>query len=145
MLLPTTNLMPAPAYLRAPVPAMVAPAYLDGSLAGDIGFDPLCLTALARRGPDSILDGTLSTEDRQAQMLKMPAEEQRLSVAWMREAEVKHGRLAMLAAAGWPLAELLNSGSLYTSGGRAPSLFNGGLFDGPLGPFLFLATGGERS
>ena len=27
---------------------------------------------------------------------------------FMREAEVKHGRLAMLAAAGWPLSELLD-------------------------------------
>ena len=26
----------------------------------------------------------------------------------MREAEVKHARLAMLAAAGWPLSELLD-------------------------------------
>ena len=27
---------------------------------------------------------------------------------WMREAEVKHSRLAMLAAAGWPISELLD-------------------------------------
>ena len=27
---------------------------------------------------------------------------------FMREAEVKHARLAMLAAAGWPLSELLD-------------------------------------
>ena len=26
----------------------------------------------------------------------------------MREAEIKHARLAMVAAAGWPLAELFN-------------------------------------
>ena len=29
-------------------------------------------------------------------------------VMWMREAEVKHSRLAMLAAAGWPISELLD-------------------------------------
>ena len=36
---------------------------------------------------------------------------------FMREAEVKHARLAMLAAAGWPLSELLD-GPLST---RYPS------------------------
>jgi hypothetical protein len=29
---------------------------------------------------------------------------------WMREAEIKHCRLAMLAAAGWPLSELWHKG-----------------------------------
>merc|ERR1740138_1965535 len=57
-----------------------------------------------------------------------------------REAEVKHGRLAMLAAVGWPMAELLHpklSSSLDMPnllatgggelGGLAPSVLNGGL------------------
>lgn len=46
----------------------------------------------------------------------------------------------MLAVVGWPLAELINAGSLGTTGGRAPSLFNGGLGDGPIGPFLLAAA-----
>ena len=53
----------------------------------------------------------------------------------MREAEVKHGRLAMLAAAGWPLSELWHKElagvfgfpSILANGDRAPSLLNGGL------------------
>jgi hypothetical protein len=53
----------------------------------------------------------------------------------MREAEIKHGRLAMLAAVGWPLAELfdkpiaqqLGLPSLLTSSGESPSVLNGGL------------------
>jgi hypothetical protein len=53
----------------------------------------------------------------------------------MREAEVKHCRLAMLAVIGWPLAELLdkpiadsaNLPTLLTKTGEAPSLLNGGL------------------
>merc|ERR1719238_272910 len=45
----------------------------------------------------------------------------------MREAEVKHARLAMLAAFGWPGSEVLNFGNLLTGDGRAPSLLNGGL------------------
>ena len=53
----------------------------------------------------------------------------------MREAEIKHGRLAMLAAVGWPIAELfdkkiaaaLGLPSALTSTGESPSLLNGGL------------------
>jgi hypothetical protein len=53
----------------------------------------------------------------------------------MREAEIKHSRLAMLAVVGWPIAELLDkpiadaSGlpSLLTKSGSSPSLLNGGL------------------
>jgi hypothetical protein len=78
---------------------------LDGSLAGDVGFDPL---GFAKNSAD---------------LMKF------------REAEVKHARLAMLAAAGWPISELLDSKLANTlgldpivqSGDRAPSIFNGGL------------------
>merc|ERR1719263_1686406 len=55
-------------------------------------------------------------------------------LAFYREAEVKHARLAMLAAAGWPLAEKLNGPLSSMIGadsilqdGRAPSILNGGL------------------
>merc|ERR1719440_2759713 len=48
-------------------------------------------------------------------------------LAFYREAEVKHARLAMLAAFGWPVSELTNFGNLLTGDGRAPSLLNGGL------------------
>ena len=82
-----------------------APLMLDGTLAGDVGFDPL---GFARS---------------------------KSSLYWMREAEIKHARLAMLAAVGWPISELWHKEiagafgleSILQSGGRAPSLFNGGL------------------
>merc|ERR1711939_508973 len=45
----------------------------------------------------------------------------------MGEAEVKHARLAMLAAFGWPVSEVTNFGNLLNGDGRAPSLLNGGL------------------
>jgi light-harvesting complex II chlorophyll a/b binding protein 4 len=56
-----------------------------------------------------------------------------------REAEIKHGRLAMLAAAGWPVSELLPHGSdslLQGTAGRAPSVLNGGL--GEVNPVFWL-------
>ena len=54
---------------------------------------------------------------------------------YMREAELKHSRLAMLAVVGWPLAELFDKpladamgmSTLLTKTGASPSLLNGGL------------------
>ena len=69
----------------------------DKTLAGDMSFDPLQISD----SPEKL--------------------------AWYREAEVKHARLAMLAALGWPVSEITNFGGLLTGDGRAPSLLNGGL------------------
>lgn len=122
-------------------PQEVAPDYLTGALAGDNGFDPLCLVALAK---PSGLDIPLNIADREQRMEKMSPEDAALAVMWMREAELKHARLAMLAAAGWPLAELFNQllggWALSETGGRAPSVLNGGLV--PMAPFLVLAAAG---
>jgi hypothetical protein len=54
---------------------------------------------------------------------------------YMREAELKHSRLAMLAVVGWPLAELWDKPladaaglpTLLTKTGESPALLNGGL------------------
>merc|ERR1719247_4027411 len=71
-----------------------------------------------------------------------------------REAEIKHGRLAMLAAVAWPLQEILHPlfvDSLRASGvggvrdvlaetdGFSPSLLNGGLTQFEVAPSLMLA------
>eukprot|EP00600_Ochromonadales_sp_CCMP1393_P005056 CAMPEP_0174957112 /NCGR_PEP_ID=MMETSP0004_2-20121128/1898_1 /TAXON_ID=420556 /ORGANISM="Ochromonas sp., Strain CCMP1393" /LENGTH=229 /DNA_ID=CAMNT_0016205199 /DNA_START=114 /DNA_END=803 /DNA_ORIENTATION=- len=88
-----------------PIGGVKAPKLLDGSLPGDAGFDPLGLSR-SKNG-----------------------------LYWMREAEIKHGRLAMLAAVGWPISELWHKGiantlgweSILANGDRAPSLLNGGL------------------
>ena len=65
-----------------------------------------------------------------------------------RDAELKHGRLAMLAAAGWPLSELWDKSLADQFGlptllvdGKAPSLFNGGLEGVPLAYWAFLLGG----
>lgn len=57
------------------------------------------------------------------------------SLQWMRNAEVKHARLAMLAAVGWPMSELLDQKIAFATGlkpllvfqDRVPSILNGGL------------------
>mmetsp|Transcript_32927 Transcript_32927/g.72638 ORF Transcript_32927/g.72638 Transcript_32927/m.72638 type:complete len:308 (-) Transcript_32927:82-1005(-) len=87
------------------LPFTTRPQYLDGSMAGDAGFDPLGLAA----NPDRL--------------------------KFMRESELKHSRIAMLAAVGWPVAELFHRKlafaadlkPLLQSGDRVPSILNGGL------------------
>jgi light-harvesting complex I chlorophyll a/b binding protein 1 len=55
------------------LPFMNRPALLDGSMAGDVGFDPLGLSSIDDVGID---------------------------LYWLREAEIKHARVAMMAVAG---------------------------------------------
>merc|ERR1711990_1418162 len=80
-----------------PLPKIKTMMVGDKTLAGDMSFDPLMIAD----SPDKL--------------------------AWYREAEIKHARLAMLAAFGWPVSELTNFGNLLTGDGRAPSILNGGL------------------
>jgi hypothetical protein len=54
------------------LPFLDAPTALDGSLAGDVGFDPL---GFSKNGPEAF--------------------------TWLREAELKHARVCMLAVVGW--------------------------------------------
>jgi len=66
----------------------------------------------------------------------------------LREAELKHSRLAMLAAAGWPLQELMHpaladltrSKNLLAEGGMSPSILNGGLSQLEVAPALSAAV-----
>jgi len=55
------------------LPFLNRPALLDGSMAGDVGFDPLGLSGIDDVGID---------------------------LYWLREAEIKHARVAMLAVVG---------------------------------------------
>ena len=103
------------------MPFMERPVALDGTYAGDVGFDPLNFS--------------------QDEKMLMN----------MREAEIKHARVAMLAAAGWPLSELwdrslaeqLNLPALLDDAGRAPSLLNGGLGKVPLAYWGFVLLVGS--
>jgi hypothetical protein len=107
---------PALPKMSLSMPFMTRPAMLVGSMAGDVGFDPL---------------GFAKSED---------------ELMNYREAEIKHARLAMLAAAGWPMSELFDAkiadwigmDPVVDASDRAPSLFNGGL--GKISPVYWAAV-----
>ena len=87
------------------IPFFARPKELKLELAGDVGFDPLGLA----KNRDLLFE--------------------------YREAEIKHSRLAMLAALGWPMSELydvkianmLERAPMLDAADRVPSLFNGGM------------------
>jgi hypothetical protein len=105
------------------------PQSLEGSdFLGDSGFDPLGLF-----GADPLQAGWDRT--------------------FYREAEIKHGRLGMLAALAYPVQERIEPmlakafnlpDELAATAGRSPSLVNGGLEQGeiPLTLLAFLVGGG---
>lgn len=130
------------------LPGAVAPSYLDGTLPGDIGMDPLALVALAPTGA-AIDSSPWAGQERKTKMLMATPYERKRKVMWMREAEIKHARLAMMAAIGWPVSEIIDGplskllgmpSVMDATNGRAPSLLNGHLFDGPQGGFLLLVA-----
>ncbi|KAG5184626.1 fucoxanthin chl a/c light-harvesting protein [Tribonema minus] len=104
------------------VPFLPRNPVLDSvDLAGDVGFDPLNLA----KDEDTLL--------------------------FYRDAEVKHARLAMLAALGWVVEELFDGRLAQAAGapdllvrpdaegiGLAPSLLNGGLSNIPLAYWLIV-------
>jgi hypothetical protein len=91
--------------MSASVPFLPRPTMLDGSLPGDRGFDPFNFSS------DSS------------------------ALAWNRESEIRHARIAMLAVVGWPLAELFHKTiasnfdlqPILAQAGKVPSVLNGGL------------------
>jgi hypothetical protein len=62
---------------------------LDGSMAGDVGFDPFYLSSIPKNFAGFIQPPSWEPTD------GLP------TIYWMREAELKHCRVAMLATAGW--------------------------------------------
>ncbi|KAG5184354.1 light harvesting complex protein [Tribonema minus] len=78
------------------LPFLPKPEKLDGSLPGDVGFDPLNLSATDELG---------------------------LDLYWFREAEVKHGRIAMLAVAGVLFCDQVGSLPGFPSGKDQMDLF----------------------
>ena len=111
MVTTSTNNKPLSKFSKA-IPFIRRPPNLTGTYAGDVGFDPFNFSSSS---PEQL--------------------------TYYREAEVKHARLAMLAAIGWPSSELfdkplttfidsewsLDLSPMLNSNDRVPSLLNGGL------------------
>jgi len=116
--------VPKSAPIAASYPGAFQPSEVGATgLPGDVGFDPLGLANF-----------DLSAES---------ATDKMRSAAYVmrdyRDAELKHGRLAMLAAVAWPLQEKLNPllaakyrmpNLVAETGGLSPSVLNGGLEQG---------------
>jgi len=91
--------------MSASLPFLKRPELLDGSLPGDRGFDPFNFSS----DPSAL--------------------------TWYRDSEIKHARIAMLAAVGWPLAELTHKSlasqfdlePILGFQDKVPSVLNGGL------------------
>ena len=117
----------------APGPSMIRPT---SSIRAGISAKPLTMQANAGK----VLDGTMPG-DQGFDPLGFASSVPKLRI--YREAELKHGRLAMLAALGWPVAEQFNEPisqmmglpSTLTSAGLDPSVLNGGLSD--ISPFYW--------
>lgn len=70
------------------VPFLPRPINLDGSMVGDFGFDPFYLSSIPK-------DFSGFIQPPQWEEKSLP------TLYWMREAELKHSRVAMLAWFGW--------------------------------------------
>ncbi|KAJ1449748.1 putative plastid light harvesting protein [Pelagophyceae sp. CCMP2097] len=110
--------------------ASIVGVYPGKNMAADYGFDPLGLANT---------DLTIaSSKDKERTKEDI--------VLDYRDAELRHGRLAMLCALAWPVQELLSGSIAQTIGaptllsaGRSPSILNGGLGSGPV-PLFMLGT-----
>jgi len=74
------------------IPFLPRPINLDGSMVGDVGFDPMYLSSIPK-------DFSGFIQPPQWEEKGIP------TLYWMREAELKHGRVCMLAWFGWLAAD----------------------------------------
>merc|ERR1719162_2836086 len=93
----------------AALPFLPRPANLDGTMAGDVGFDPFYLSSIPKN-----FSGFIQPPQWEDVGDGIP------TLYWMREAELKHGRVCMLAWTGW----LATDGAL----GPVPFRFPGEIY-----------------
>jgi len=72
------------------LPWLPRPVNLDGTMVGDVGFDPFYLSSIQKN-----FAGFIQPPQWEDQSAGIP------TLYWMREAELKHSRVAMLAWFGW--------------------------------------------
>mmetsp|Transcript_31081 Transcript_31081/g.29668 ORF Transcript_31081/g.29668 Transcript_31081/m.29668 type:complete len:232 (+) Transcript_31081:101-796(+) len=118
------------------VPFLEQPAALTGTLPGDVGFDPLGFTAqwADKDWSQQIVPDTW--DENAAQRTPVT------TIEWMREAELKHGRVAMLAVLGWVVVDsgLRMPGSGYESITSSFAAHDAAVANGSMG-FLLLMCG----
>lgn len=88
------NEMVDPTERSKALPFLPRPKNLDGSMVGDVGFDPFYLSSIPKNF---------------AGFIQPPSWEETKGIDtlyWMREAELKHSRVAMLAVVGWISTDL---------------------------------------
>jgi len=73
----------------ASLPWLPRPAALDGTMVGDVGFDPFYLSSI----PKNFVGFIQPPQWEETEGID--------TLYWMREAELKHGRVTMLAWFGW--------------------------------------------
>jgi len=114
----------------ASMPFLPRPINLDGSYVGDVGFDPFYLSSIPKNF---------------AGFIQPPSWEEVEGIPtlyWMREAELKHGRVAMLALTGWlagdgALGPFRFPGEAYQSVGSSLEAHDIMVAQGSLGFMLF--------
>jgi hypothetical protein len=117
------------------VPFLEQPKALDGKAPGDVGFDPLGFTGMwqdkdwsTQVVPDFWNDETPRT----------PIS----TKTWMQEAEIKHGRICMMAVVGWLAVDsgIRFPGSPYGSITNSVSAHAAAVENGSLGFMLFVIS-----
>mmetsp|Transcript_7520 Transcript_7520/g.12499 ORF Transcript_7520/g.12499 Transcript_7520/m.12499 type:complete len:228 (+) Transcript_7520:75-758(+) len=115
------------------VPFAEQPPALDGTLAGDVGFDPVGFSSM------------WSDKDWSQQIVPdiWPESGERTPIStieWMREAEVKHGRVCMLAVLGWVAVDagLRFPGDMFASIPNSLAAHNTAVENGSMGFLLFV-------
>lgn len=115
------------------VPFLEQPPALDGTLPGDVGFDPFNLS------------GFLPNKDWSEQVVPNFWADAKTTpiktVDWMVEAEIKHCRLAMLAALGWAAVDggLRFPGETFAAIPNSFAAHDAAVANGSLGFLLIIA------
>jgi hypothetical protein len=116
----------------AAIPFLPRAKLLDGTLPGDYGFDPFYLSSIPKNF---------------AGFIQPPSWEETSGVDtlyWMREAELKHGRITMMAVTGWVAVDMgfrfPGAGETYTSIPSSYLAHNTLVDQGTMG-FMLLAVG----
>lgn len=115
------------------VPFLDQPAALDGSMPGDVGFDPIGFTAM---WSDKDWSQQIVPDIWPEPVVRTPI----TTVEWMREAELKHSRFAMMAVLGWVAVDsgLRFPGEMFSKIPTSLAAHDAAVDNGTMGFLLFV-------